>query len=149
MLEAELSEKGKEIAQMALGVYSREQVINNLKESISTQQGSEEGFSRKQMKELLSRIKSDMSDLEFWHIYQKNIDLIHEHFFRNLRERYPSLTHSDLRFCALLRLNLSTKDIAKFTNLTVRGVETARYRLRRKFNIPSDMSLVTFLIEMK
>jgi DNA-binding CsgD family transcriptional regulator/outer membrane protein assembly factor BamB len=148
MLEAELSEKGKEIAQMALNVFSREQVINNLKESLSSQRESE-GISRRQMSDLLSKIKSDMSDIEFWHIYQKNIDLIHEHFFRNLRERYPSLTHSDLRFCALLRLNLSTKDIAKFTNLSVRGVETARYRLRRKFGISSETSLVNFLIDFK
>ncbi len=63
--------------------------------------------------------------------------------------RYPSLTPVDLRFCALLRLNLSTKDIAKFTSLTVRGVETARYRLRKKLDIKDKESLVQFLIDFK
>ena len=98
---------------------------------------------------LLKHIDSDIGDSEFWNIYHKNFDLIHENFFRNLVERYPTLTPVDLRFCALLRLNLSTKDIAKFTNLTVRGIETARYRLRKKLGIKDKESLVQFLIDFK
>ena len=56
---------------------------------------------------------------------------------------------TDLRFCALLRLNLSTKDIAQMTNLTIRGVEAARYRLRKKLDIPDGTGLVDFLIDLK
>ena len=52
-------------------------------------------------------------------------------------------------FCALLRLNLSTKDIAQMTNLTIRGVEAARYRLRKKLDIPDGTGLVDFLIDLK
>ncbi|MFS3004714.1 helix-turn-helix transcriptional regulator, partial [Bacteroides uniformis] len=59
------------------------------------------------------------------------------------------LTATDLRFCALLRLNLSTKDIAQMTNLTIRGVEAARYRLRKKLDIPDGTGLVDFLIDLK
>ena len=70
-------------------------------------------------------------------------------FFRNLQERYPQLTSSDLKFCALLRLNLSTKDIAKFANISVRGVESARLRLRKKFALTTEQNLVEFLIAMK
>jgi len=54
-----------------------------------------------------------------------------------------------LRFCALLRLNMFTKDIAQLDNLSVRGVEAARYRIRKKLNIPEGTSLVDFLIELK
>ena len=82
-------------------------------------------------------------------MYQANFDLIHENFFRNLRSRYPQLTSSDLKFCAFLRLNLSTKDIANLTHLTVRGVEAARYRLRRKLALPEGASLVDFFIDFK
>ena len=107
------------------------------------------GISQKDMDVLLKKIESNVSNLEFWNIYQKNFDLIHDHFFRNLRDRYPALTASDLKFCALLRLNLSTKDIAKFTNLTIRGVEAARYRLRKKFGLNEKDSLIEFLIDFK
>ena len=82
----------------------------------------------------------------FWEVYQNNFNLIHQNFFKRLKEKYPDLTPTDLRFCALLRLNLSTKDIAQFTGLSVRGVEGARYRLRRKLDLPEGTNLVEFLI---
>lgn len=148
LLQTELSTKSKELASLALDVYAKEKVIESLKESMYNQKlkGS---ISQKDVDNLLKKIENDTGNLEFWNIYQKNFDLIHDHFFRNLRERYPSLTASDLKFCALLRLNLSTKDIAKFTNLTVRGVEAARYRLRKKLNLPEKASLIEFLIDFK
>ena len=93
--------------------------------------------------------QSDTGNREFWNIFERNFDLIHEHFFRNLREAFPQLTSTDLKFCALLRLNLSTKNIANFTNVTVRGVETARLRLRRKLALSHNQSLVQFLIDFK
>ena len=75
--------------------------------------------------------------------------MIHEKFYSNMRERNPSLKDTELRYCALLRLNLSTKDIAQMTNLTIRGVEAARYRLRKKLDIPDGTGLVDFLIDLK
>jgi len=148
ILKTELSTKSKELASMALDVYSKEKVIESLKDSMLTQK-AKGGISQKDMDVLLKKIESNVSNLEFWNIYQKNFDLIHDHFFRNLRDRYPALTASDLKFCALLRLNLSTKDIAKFTNLTIRGVEAARYRLRKKFGLNEKDSLIEFLIDFK
>ena len=148
LLEAELSAKSKEIASLALDMFAKEKVIESLKESMIAQRQKGD-ISSRDMDALLKKVESNMGNLEFLDIYQKNFDLIHDQFFRKLRERYPSLTASDLKFCALLRLNLSTKDIAKFTNLTVRGVEAARYRLRKKLNLPEKTSLIEFLIDFK
>lgn len=85
----------------------------------------------------------------YWKLYQDNFDLIHEQFFRRLRQTYPSLTATDLKFCALLRLNLSTKDMARFTGLTLRGVEGARYRIRKKMQLSESQNLTEFLIDFK
>ena len=145
ILETELSTKSKDLATLAMDVFSKEKVIENLRESMQEEQ-KKGNISVREMNALLKRIQQTEGNLEFWSIYQKNFDLIHEHFFRNLQERYPSLTSSDLKFCALLRLNLSTKQIATFTNLSVRGVESARLRLRRKFSLSADQNLVDFLI---
>ena len=148
LLESELSAKSKELATLTLNVLAKEKTIENLKDSIYSKK-RQGGITPKDMDLLLKQLESTKGDTEFWEMYQKNFDLIHEHFFRNLRERYPQLTPSDLKFCGLLRLNLSTKDIAKFTNLTVRGVETARYRLRKKLALPEKVSLIEFLIDFK
>lgn len=146
LLESELTSKSKELASMALNVTSKQQVIESLRQSLNDRRHSY-GSDTRLATEMLRKIESENTNSrEFWSVFERNFDLIHEHFFRNLRTRYPALTPGDLKFCALLRLNLSTKEIAGFTNLTVRGVETARYRLRRKLALPEGTSIVQFLI---
>ncbi len=147
LLESELTAKGKELAAKALNVPSKQQVIDSLKESLNDRR-RQGGKDTKLAAEMLRKIESSQTNSrEFWSVFEQNFDLIHEHFFRNLRASFPALTPSDLKFCALLRLNLSTKEIADFANLTVRGVEAARYRLRKKFNLAEKQSLVQFLID--
>lgn len=148
LLEVELSAKSKDLASMALGIFAKNEVLEKLRTAV--QEFLVKGqYGRKNLETLLKLINENIESQEFWDVFQNNFDLIHEKFFRNLRESYPTLTATDLRFCALLRLNLSTKDIAQMTNLTIRGVEAARYRLRKKLDIPDGTGLVDFLIDLK
>jgi DNA-binding CsgD family transcriptional regulator len=94
-------------------------------------------------------IKGISGDSQKLDIFKQNIGHLEEHFFSTLSEKYPNLTSSDLKFCALLHLNLSTKEIASVLNLTTRGVESARYRLRKKFNLSRTDSLTTFIHTIK
>ena len=149
LLESELSNKGKEIASLALDVFTKDRAIESLRELVGKKHSGGR-LPQAEVDSLLKQINtSNLQNKEFWDLYQANFDLIHENFFRNLRQRYPALTPSDLKFCAFLRLNLSTKDIANITNLTIRGVEAARYRLRRKLQLPEGTSLVDFFIDFK
>lgn len=149
LLESELSNKGKEIASLALDVFTKDRAIESLREIVGKHHSGGK-LHQADIDSLLKQINtSNLQNKEFWDLYQANFDLIHENFFRNLRQRYPALTPSDLKFCAFLRLNLSTKDIANITNLTIRGVEAARYRLRRKLALPEGTSLVDFFIDFK
>lgn len=146
LLEAELQVKSKELASLALDAVVQHKTVANLKTAMLEQKRKGD-INQQEVDRMLNQIGGNLNDEEFWDIYHKNFDLIHKNFFRNLRKQYPNLTPNDLRFCALLRLNLSTKDIAQFTNLTVRGIETARYRLRKKLAIPEGKSLVDFFID--
>lgn len=148
LLEAELQVKSKELASLALDAVVQRKAVESMKEVLL--QHERKGTINKQDAEgMLKQISGNVNEEEFWDIYHENFDMIHKNFFRNLRKNYPSLTASDLRFCALLRLNLSTKDIAQFTNLTIRGVETARYRIRKKLDIRGNDSIVDFLIDFE
>jgi len=148
LLEAELQVKSKELASLALDAVIQHKAVESLKDAMIEQE--RKGIINKHDADvILKQISGNVNEVEFWDIYHKNFDMIHKNFFRNLRKLYPSLTASDLRFCALLRLNLSTKDIAQFTNLTIRGVETARYRIRKKLGIHGNVNLVDFLIDFE
>lgn len=148
LLEAELSLKGKELASMALGTFAKQEMLGKLR-SVVQEQLAKSQCGRKNMELVLKQINENIAEEDSWEVFQQNFDLIHHKFFRTLRERYPSLTATDLRFCAFLRLNLSTKDIAQMANLTVRGVEAARYRIRKRMEVPDGVSLVDFLIDLK
>lgn len=148
LLEAELVLKGKELASMALGTFAKQEMLEKLR-SVVQEQLAKSQCGRKNMELVLKQINENIAEEDSWEVFQQNFDLIHQRFFRTLRERYPNLTATDLRFCAFLRLTLSTKDIAQMMNLTIRGVEAARYRIRKRMEVPDGVSLVDFLIELK
>mgnify|MGYP001357893467 CR=1 FL=1 len=148
LLERQLQDKGKEIASLAMDAVMHKRQVSDIREELEDHE--RKGIpSRQQIEQILRQVTDPAKTNEYWDIYRENFDLIHKNFFRILRERYPSLTSTDLKFCALIRLNLSTKDIAHFTGLTVRGVEGARYRLRKKLQIGEQQNLTQFLIDLK
>jgi DNA-binding CsgD family transcriptional regulator len=70
---------------------------------------------------------------------------VHSNYLKKLKEYCPSLTASELKLAAYLRLSLSSKEIAQLMNISIRGVETSRYRLRKKLELENDTNLHDFL----
>jgi len=67
---------------------------------------------------------------------------------RTIKALHPSITPNDLRLCAYLRLNLSSKEIAPLLNISHKSVEVKRYRLRKKMGLSHDQSLSSYIIEL-
>lgn len=146
-LEKELTYKSKELASITLARISQADFLEDLKKEIKHQQLS--GTNPKHFYEKVTRlIDENLDQKDEWALYQANFDRIHENFFFKLKERYPDLTPGDLRMCALLRLNMPSKDMAKMLNLSVRGIEAARYRLRKKLELAEGENLVDFMIRI-
>lgn len=72
---------------------------------------------------------------------------VHGDFLGRLRTEFAELSPNEQRLCAFLRLNLSTKEIAKLMIISSRGVEIARYRLRKKLGLQKGQNLTKFLLE--
>lgn len=149
-LETELSFKGKELASSAMMLISKNEVLYKIRTELEEQKEKlGVHYPNKYYSRIMALINESLSSENDWSIFQANFDLIHENFFRNLKSEYPDLTPNDLKICSLLRLNLTTKDVANFLGISPRGVEIARYRLRKKLHLPTDKNLVDFLIEFK
>ena len=149
-LEAELRHKSKELASSAMAIIRKNEMLLQLKKEVENQKlklGSQ--YPNKYADNLMRLINKNISSDDDWEIFQQNFDLIHESFFRNLLNQFPGMTAHDVKLCAFIRLNLSTKEIAALLNVTVRGVEAARYRLRKKFGLHASQNLTEFLIEFK
>lgn len=148
-LEDEVKAKSKLIAQNAMSLIRKNEILTEIKnELVSQKQELGSAYPDKYYRKMLSAINSQISTEEDWSIFQKNFDRIHSGFFQTLMERYPELTATDLRFCAYLCLNLSSKEIASMMNISLKGVEAARYRIRRKIGLPSQQSLTEFLLKI-
>jgi DNA-binding CsgD family transcriptional regulator len=106
-------------------------------------------FSRKkdqeEFQQVLSEIIRDTQEpmKDFEHIFRQ----MHGGFQERLLSAYPDLTRGELQLCALLRLNLSSKDMARITNLTVSSIDITRHRIRKKLRLEQSVSLTGHLIQ--
>ena len=146
LLEEQLKDKSRELASLSMDAAMQRKQLTGLRQEILRRDNGKPKLD-KELRAML--YGGSIDDQAYWEVFRKNFDLVHDNFFRNLRERYPSLTTTDLKFCALLRLNMTTKEMAQFTGLTVRGVEGARHRLRKKLNLAEGANITEFLIDFQ
>ncbi len=146
-LEKEIKFKSKELASTTLTLIRKNEALIQVRNELEkTKRSYGQEYPTLNIKPVTDMIDSHLSTESDWKLFQHNFDRIHENFFRNLKKRYPELTANDLKFCAFLRLNLSSKEIASLMNISLKGVEAARYRIRKKIGLSSEDSLTSFLI---
>ncbi|MEZ4827259.1 MAG: triple tyrosine motif-containing protein [Bacteroidia bacterium] len=102
---------------------------------------------RKKVNNLLGLIHHDRQIDQDWEQFAFHFDQVHRDFLKRLGEEFPQLSPTDHRLCAYLRMNLSSKEIAPLMNISVRGVETGRYRLRKKMELDHDINLNEFMMK--
>ncbi|MDO4229185.1 MAG: triple tyrosine motif-containing protein [Capnocytophaga sp.] len=144
-LETELQHKSKALAGATMMNIKHDDFLENLIVELENFM-KEHKISISKGRQIIQHIRENISTEDEWQMFQENFDMIHKNFFRNLKFRYPNLTPSDLKLCVLLRLNYSSKEIASMQGVSIRGIETARYRLRKKLNLAEEDSLSNFLI---
>jgi len=145
-LENEIFLKKKELADANMHLIEHEDAFARVKNEINKLYQRTDD--RDEVKTALQLLNSIEKNNESWDQFAAYFDQISDDFLKKLNARFPSLSRSDLKLCTYLRLNLSTKEIAKIMNISVRGVEMSRYRMRRKFNIGKKQSLSGFLNSM-
>ncbi|MBC6997266.1 Two component regulator three Y domain-containing protein [Cytophaga sp. FL35] len=146
-LEKEIKNKQNELARTTMSVAKKNELILELKDLMVL---NKDAFKNKQRyRSLTKKLDSSINEDEDWQQFEVNFKELHNDFFENLLKEYPKLTPKDLKLCAYLKMNLSTKEIAPLMAITVRGVEIHRYRLRKKLGIDSSQNLSNYLIQYK
>lgn len=148
-LEVEVAYKNRELASSAMHLLQKGEVLLSIKQELEklTEETSPAG--RKQLQKLIRTIKDDIRLDHNWKQFEYHFDQVHGDFLAQLRAAYPDLTARDQRLCAYLRMNFTTKEIAQLMNISVRGVEISRYRLRKKLNLDRDQNLNAFMMDFQ
>ncbi|GAA4782690.1 hypothetical protein GCM10023231_07950 [Olivibacter ginsenosidimutans] len=148
-LEKELASKNRELANSAMNIVYKNELLNNVHdELLQLKDGEGRKLSGDQLKKISKIIDDARSDERDWNLFEESFNEAHENFFKKLKINYPELVPNDLKLCAYLRMNMSSKEIASLLNITTRGVEIRRYRLRKKLNLEHDRNLTEFLLEI-
>jgi ligand-binding sensor domain-containing protein/DNA-binding CsgD family transcriptional regulator len=147
-LESDVNFKNKELASVTMHLVQRGKLLSNIKEDlVRLQRHIDNPTGAQEFKKVIRLLNDDESNEEDWEHFSIHFDQVHSNFLANLKGRYPTLTSTDLKLCAYLRMNLSSKEIAQLMNISLRGVEISRYRLRKKLNVPTDANLYDYLIQ--
>jgi ligand-binding sensor domain-containing protein/DNA-binding CsgD family transcriptional regulator len=148
-LEIELAHKNNELASSAMHLLQKGELLTNLKEELKrlTKTSSDEK-TIEQYKKIIKILGEDDRVEKDWEHFAQHFDNVHSDFLVALKAKHPTLTPNELKLCAHLRMNLTTKDIAQLMNISVRGVEISRYRLRKKLQIPTEMNLFDYLMSI-
>jgi len=145
-LQSEVEHNNAVLASNTMNLLHKRELLNKIKDEILAVQEEVEPEKRtKNIRRIIKIINEQLEMNDDWERFSLYFDKSNNDFLKTLKESYPLLTPSDLKLCAYLRLNLSTKAIADLLNLSIRGVESSRYRLRKKLSISNETSLSDFL----
>jgi DNA-binding CsgD family transcriptional regulator len=148
-LQADLASKSRELANSAMNLVYKNELLQKISEEIlHLKDSSGKKLADDQLRRIQKVIDEGMNDERDWNIFEKSFNEAHENFFKKLKSDHPDLVPNDLKLCAYLRMNMSSKEMASLLNISLRGVEIRRYRLRKKLNLEHDKNLVEFLIEL-
>lgn len=141
-LEKEMAGKSKELAVSTMSLIKKNEFLSSIKQKLKASEDSS------QVRSVIKTIDKDISEEDNWKFFKKAFSNADKDFFKKIKAKHPGLTSNDLKLCAYLRLNLSSKEIAPLLNISVKSVEIKRYRLRKKMDLPREINLVDYILEI-
>ena len=145
-VDVELAFKKKELTTHALHLAKKNETLESLKQKAKELKEAEKGNSGYQ--QLIRTINFDLQDDNNWKNFSRYFEEVHKDFNRKVKNKYPEVTSNELRLLALLKMNLSSKEIANILNISPEGIKKARYRLRKKLDITTEDSLQGLVLSL-
>lgn len=148
-LRSELHHKSDELMKTTLNVVRKNEMLQTIKkdaEKLNDKIGKDTLPNlRRGMLRLISQIDTNIEHDNDLDNFRVSFDAVHKDFFAKLDHLFPQLTHKDKMLCAYIRMDLLSKEIAPLLNISIRGVEISRYRLRKKMGLDTNVNLSEFL----
>ncbi|RZJ68695.1 MAG: LuxR family transcriptional regulator [Flavobacterium sp.] len=144
-LSSDVDSKNRELAVSTMSLMKKNELLALIKDDLK-RTGPESDD--KSIKSVINTINKSISEDNSWTIFKEAFNNADNDFLKKIKQAHPSLTPNDLRLCAYLRLNLSSKEIAPLLNISVRSVEVKRYRLRKKMDLPHETGVVEYILSI-
>ncbi|MFD0862903.1 triple tyrosine motif-containing protein [Sungkyunkwania multivorans] len=139
-LTADIDNKNRELAISTMSLVKKNQFLSSIKDQLKNIDAD------RKVSSVIRTIDKNLNNTDDWKFFEEAFNNADKDFLKKIKTKHPSLTPNDLRLCAYLRLNLSSKEIAPLLNISVRSVEIKRYRLRKKMELQHENSLVEYIL---
>jgi DNA-binding CsgD family transcriptional regulator len=141
-LQELIESKNRELAISTMSIIKKNEFLNSIKEQLK---GSTVDS---QVKSVIRTIDRNINNVDDWKFFENAFNNADKDFLKKVKNVHPGLSANDLRLCAYLRLNLSSKEIAPLLNISVRSVEVKRYRLRKKMSLSHEDGLTEYIMNL-
>lgn len=138
----------RELASQVLQLCRKNELLARVQKEVK-ELTPDEANNRSDFKRLNRTIQSNLQSDEDWKQFLSTFEKVHPDFLKQLRQSAQSLSPAEQRLACLFRMNLSSKEIATLLNISDQGVKKARYRLRKKLGLPSEVNLQEHLINFR
>lgn len=147
-MQSELLHLNSLLAASTMNIVVKNEFIETIKEELKEVKRKGKNIeTKKALEKLVREIDFTLKLQEDWEQFKRHFDQVHGDFLSRLREEFQNLSPNDQKLCAFLRLNLETKEIANLMGISIRGIEVARYRLRKKLDLQKGQNLTKFILE--
>lgn len=140
-LEMDMTNKNKELAISTMSLIRKNEFLTTIKDQLKESESSK-------IKSVIKTIDKNISEKDNWNYFKEAFNNADKDFFKKIKSLHPELTSNDLKLCAYLRLNLSSKEIAPLLNISVKSVEIKRYRLRKKMDLTREANLALYILDI-
>lgn len=147
-LTQELEQKNKDLTTMSLLMAQKNEMLNKLRTQVEYMRcatGVTDTQNNAELVLLEQEISAALSSEKAWETFDQQFHAIHHEYVQKVSSLYPDLSPTELRVCAMLKINLTTKEIANLLYISVKTVEMYRFRIRKKFGLEPSVNLSTFL----
>lgn len=145
MLETEVGAKTNELMSKAVQMAHKNEILIGFKEQLDDVRSATDVEKARLLRGLKNKIETEIQGEESWAQFNIYFDQVNQNFTTELLKKHPNLTQNDLRICALTQLNLSTKEIASLLNISAKGVQQSRYRLKKRMELTEEDDLYDYL----
>jgi tetratricopeptide (TPR) repeat protein len=144
--QAEIEHKSRELLTSAMHIVNKNKILAEIKDTLGNISSSSESVFRKNANDLCKEIDKNIHVDSDWEQFKMHFDAVNKNFFEKLELQFPNLTKSDMKVCAYLKINLSTKEIAQIMNVSPAAVHKRFYRLRQKMQMEPNTNLTKFFM---
>ena len=140
-LRNDIENKNRELAISTMNIIKKNEFLSSIKTELMKSDVNKNSS-------VVKIIDKNLNNTDDWKMFQEAFNNADKDFLKKMKSLHSDLTPNDLRLCAYLRLNLSSKEIAPLLNISPRSVEVKRYRLRKKMSLPHDANLTNYILEV-